>query len=96
MNEQFEVASFLLEHGADVNGAWGLHEPTTILHEAAGNGKLATVRFLVERGANTTIRDERFGATAADWAAHMEHREIEAFLSTGEVNRVTGNDPTST
>jgi len=35
---------------------------------AAYRGNLDLVRSLVEAGADVTARDERFGATALDWA----------------------------
>jgi hypothetical protein len=36
INRHFEVADFLLEHGADINTRWGSHEPASILHELVG------------------------------------------------------------
>jgi hypothetical protein len=38
MNRHFEVASFLLEHGADIDTRWATHEPASILHESALSG----------------------------------------------------------
>src|SRR5256884_3245021 len=32
-NNHFEVADFLLGHGADINTNWSSHEPASILHE---------------------------------------------------------------
>ena len=32
INRHFDVADFLLEHGADVNTNWNSHEPASILH----------------------------------------------------------------
>src|SRR5258708_31991929 len=42
--------------------------PAGPLHQAAYRGNLDRVRSLVEAGADVTARDERFGATALDWA----------------------------
>ena len=38
MNRHFEIASFLLENGANINTDWATHEPASILHERAVNG----------------------------------------------------------
>ena len=32
INRHFDVADFLLEHGADINTTWNSHEPASILH----------------------------------------------------------------
>ena len=34
LNRHFEIASFLLERGANINTNWATHEPASILHEA--------------------------------------------------------------
>jgi|GEM_PF-1877106 len=80
MNEQLEVAQFLLTRGADINAQWGLHEPATILHEAAGHGRINAVRFLIEQGADPTLRDQRFQATACQWAEHMGQTDVSDWL----------------
>lgn len=46
------------------------------LHHAAGQGDAELVRLLLDLGADTTIRDHRFGATPADWARHFGAPEI--------------------
>jgi hypothetical protein len=33
----FDVADFLLEHGADINTRWASHEPASILHHLVMN-----------------------------------------------------------
>ena len=80
MNEQLEVMEFLLDHGADIDGAWGLHEPASVLHEAAANGRMKSVRLLVERGADVTKRDQRFGGMPHEWAAYCGQEEARAYL----------------
>jgi len=74
--EQHGIAALaiLLELGYDVSaaGQWR----TTALHEAALRGDAETCRWLVERGADRTVRDERFSATPADWAAHAGHLDL--------------------
>ena len=42
----------------------------TPLHWAAWNGRVATVRLLLERGAPVNVRDRRFGNAPLAWAAH--------------------------
>jgi hypothetical protein len=68
LNKHFDVAEFLLEHGADVNTDWATHEPASILHECALHGDFEGARFLIEHGIDLTIRDHRWNATAAGWA----------------------------
>ena len=39
LNRHFEIATFLLERGANINTDWATHEPASILHEAAIQGE---------------------------------------------------------
>jgi hypothetical protein len=80
VNGEFDVADFLLERGADINCRWSTHEPASILHECAWYGRLAAVKFLVERGIDRTIKDHRFEATALGWANYAEQNEIVDYL----------------
>ena len=43
-------------------------------------GNLDRVRSLVEAGADVTARDERFGATALDWAGWTKQDAVVAYL----------------
>ena len=62
------MADFLLEHGADINTTWGSHEPASILHELVGQvatgenpeGNYESMRFLIDRGIDMTIKDYRW------------------------------------
>jgi ankyrin repeat protein len=38
MNNHFDVADFLLDHGADINTTWSSHEPASILQELVFHG----------------------------------------------------------
>jgi hypothetical protein len=68
LNNNFEVADFLLAHGADINTNWCSHEPASILHELVWYGNYPAMQFLIDRGIDMTIRDYRWGATAEGWA----------------------------
>ncbi len=70
MNRHFEIASFLLERGANVNTDWSTHEPASILHECAIHGNYEAARFLIDHGIDMTICDYRWNGTAEGWALH--------------------------
>lgn len=70
MNRHFEIASFLLERGANINTDWGTHEPASILHECAIHGNYEAAQFLIDHGIDMTIRDYRWNGTAEGWALH--------------------------
>jgi hypothetical protein len=68
MNNHFEIADFLLAHGADINTNWTSHEPASILHELVWHKNYEAMQFLIDRGIDLTIRDYRWDATAEGWA----------------------------
>jgi ankyrin repeat protein len=68
MNNHFEIADFLLGHGADINTNWTSHEPASILHELVWHKNYQAMQFLIDRGIDMTIRDYRWGGTAQGWA----------------------------
>jgi len=70
LNGHFEIASFLLERGANIDTNWGTHEPASILHEAAIQGNEPAARFLIDHGADLTIEDYRYRSTAEGWARY--------------------------
>ncbi len=80
VNRQFEVASFLLARGADINTNWSTHEPASILHECAIHGNEDAVRFLIDHGADLTIKDHRYHSTAEGWARYAANNERMADL----------------
>lgn len=79
-NGQYEVAEALLARGADINTRWSTHEPASILHEVAAAGRLEQIRWLVAHGIDTTLVDDRYQATAADWAEFMGQEAALALL----------------
>lgn len=70
LNRHFDIATFLLERGANINTDWATHEPASILHEATIQGNEDAVRFLVEHGADLTKRDYRYRSNAEGWARY--------------------------
>jgi hypothetical protein len=70
INRHFEIADFLLQHGADINTRWSSHEPASILHELVFRGDYEAMQFLIDRGIDMTIIDYRWGGTAQGWAYH--------------------------
>ena len=76
LNNHFEIADFLLGHGADINTNWSSHEPASILHELVWFHKnYEAMQFLIDRGIDMTIVDYRWGATAQGWAYHAAKDE---------------------
>src|SRR6185369_10912744 len=75
LNRHFDVADFLLAHGADINTRWSSHEPASILHELTFHDNYAGMQFLIDRGIDMTLKDYRWGATAAGWARHAANNE---------------------
>jgi ankyrin repeat protein len=75
VNRHFDVADFLLEHGADINTNWSSHESASILHELVFHGNYESMQFLIARGIDMTIQDYRWHATAAGWARYAANDE---------------------
>jgi hypothetical protein len=88
LNHHFEIASFLLERGADINTDWSTHEPASILHEAAIHGDEDAVRFLVDHGADLAKKDYRWQSNAEGWARYGSSNEQMAdFLAAAAASR---------
>ena len=66
--------------------------PAGPLHQAAYRGNLDRVRSLVEAGADLTARDERFDATALDWARWNRQDVIVAYLNSVTTEAGHGGD----
>lgn len=93
LNRHFEIASFLLERGANINTNWATHEPASILHEAAIQGNEDAVRFLIDHGADLTIKDHRYHSNAEGWARYGSHDERMADLLAAAAARRSGERP---
>jgi len=71
INSHFEVADFLLEHGADINTTWNSHEPASILHHLVFlPDQYASMQYLIDRGIDMTIKDYRWDSNAVGWARY--------------------------
>jgi len=78
MNRHYDVADYLLEHGANINTKWSSHEPSSLLHELVGqvatgentDGNYGPMQFLIDRGIDMTIKDYRWNSTAQGWALY--------------------------
>jgi hypothetical protein len=75
LNQKFDIADFLLKHGADINTRWSSHEPASILHELVFHENYDAMQFLIDRGIDMTIKDYRWGGTAQGWAYHPARNE---------------------
>ncbi|GAA1541170.1 ankyrin repeat domain-containing protein [Kribbella lupini] len=67
---------------------WDLALPgrTTPLHQAAFHGHLATVRKLIELGADPTVRDPAYQSTPLGWAEFNHQQEVVDYLAALETS----------
>ncbi len=85
VNRNLEIATFLVDHGANVNTNWSTHEPASILHECAVHENYEAAKFLIDHGIDMTILDYRWNATAQGWARYAAGNEAMAdFLANAE------------
>jgi hypothetical protein len=75
-NRHYDVADFLLEHGADINTNWNSHEPASLLHHLVFvHRDYEAMQFLIDRGIDMSITDYRWNSTAAGWARYAMNDE---------------------
>jgi hypothetical protein len=79
---QTEAVRLLLDAGLDPDrmNPRGFYEHSTPIHQAVWFDRLETVKLLVERGADLTIRDKTHKGTPLDWAVYGKKKRIESFL----------------
>ncbi len=91
INRHFDVADFLLEHGADINTNWNSHEPASILHHLVFEDNYESMRFLIDRGIDLTIKDYRWNSTARGWASYGKNdQKMAQWLEQAERQREQG------
>ncbi len=92
INSHFDVADFLLEHGANINTTWSSHEPASVLHELVFHANYEAMQFLIDRGIDMTIKDHRWNGTAQGWARHAARDEKMArWLAEAQQRREQGS-----
>jgi hypothetical protein len=89
VNRRFDVADFLLAHGADVSTNWSSHEPASILHHLVSlPDPYERMQYLIDRGIDLTIKDYRWKATAQGWAYHaLKDEKMAQWLADAERQR---------
>jgi hypothetical protein len=89
INRHFDVADFLLAHGANVSTTWNSHEPASILHHLVFlPDPYERMQFLIDRGIDLTMKDYRWGSTAAGWARHaLRDEKMAQWLEEAERRR---------
>ena len=75
INRHFDVADFLLAHGANINTKWNSHEPASILHHLVFEDNYESMQYLIDRGIDMTIEDYRWNSTAHGWARYGKSDE---------------------
>ncbi len=68
----------LLERGADINVYGSAREPPLIT--VSKQGKVKSVQLLLDRGADTLAKDEKFDRSAVEWAALNGHPQVVQLL----------------
>jgi len=79
---RLEIVKMLLDAGENPSrfNPPGAHSHSTPLHQAALAGYLDVVKFLVERGADRTVKDILFEATPLGWAVYEGQTEVAEYL----------------
>jgi hypothetical protein len=88
LNGKADAVGWMVEAGADVNRpSAGLYSHGTPLHHAVCSGSLATVRALVERGANHATPDTAWDGTPLGWAEYYlgERKDDDSQRRYGEI-----------
>jgi hypothetical protein len=91
VNRHFDVADFLVAHGADINTNWNSHEPASILHHLVFEDNYESMQYLIDRGIDMTITDYRWNSDAHGWALHAKKDEKMAkWLENAKQQRARG------
>ena len=77
---QVRALERLLELGAKVNARPPFDHRATALHWAVVGGHAAALRWLLEHGADPSLRDQTWDSTPRGWAEEIERAESAALL----------------
>lgn len=81
MHNHLEAAKLLLRKGADINAIpAGFDYAGTGLHYAALRGHRTMVDFLLEHGADPSVKDTKVNNSPAGWADYGGHKELKEYL----------------
>src|SRR4029077_19364885 len=88
LNGKADAVKWMVEAGADVNQTSAdLYAHGPPLHHAVCSGSLATVRAMVEAGADPSTRDTAWNGTPLGWAEHYlsERKDADSQKRYGEI-----------
>lgn len=98
INRHFDVADFLLAHGANINTNWNSHEPASILHHLVFlPNPYESMKYLIGRGIDMTIEDYRWKSNAIGWARYgNDDEKLAKWLEAAATARASGPSPDRT
>jgi hypothetical protein len=82
--QRWDVVARLADLGFDVNAR--TVDGATAAHLAAGSGALATLRLLVDHGADLSLTDRQFNADVHGWADWFHQEDVAAYLDAQGTN----------
>jgi len=81
VNGNARALAALVATGVDIDAySLVIHPHATALHQAVAAGSLEATEVLAEAGARLDIRDKIYRGTPLDWAEHLGHDAIAAYL----------------
>ena len=85
---RWDLVESMVEDGHDVNAT---STGRVALHQAAANGDLEMVRFLVDHGADARLKDPVWNGTPLVWARHFGRQAVSDYLRGHERQAGTGS-----
>ena len=80
-----QALTTMIELGFEIND----NSQRTPLHEAALEGDLDTVKFLIQAGADPKLREPQYLVPAIGYAIHAEHQDLIDYLDTASMDVFT-------